>query len=55
MKGQCEVEERDLRYSTGNVRIDMDDFFFRIIEWEYMFTQKVKICTYGHTHSERQG
>ena len=46
------VEERDLRHATGNVRIHVGDFFFRILAvWEHNITQKV---IHGQTHSERQ-
>ena len=44
-KGQ-RVEERDLRHSTGNVRVR---WFFRIIAtWQRKLTQKVR-HTYLHT------
>ena len=45
------VEERNLRHSTGNVRIHTGDFFqnFRFLE-TYLYA---KYNT--HTHSDRQG
>ena len=51
MKSQG-VKESDLRYSTGNVRIHICDFFNRILAiWVHTFTQ----TEYTQTHSERQG
>ena len=36
-----EVEKRDLRYSTRNVRIGIGDFFLRILStWQHTFKQR---------------
>ena len=35
-----EVEERNLRHSTGNVRFHVGDFFIIFATWQHTFTQK---------------
>ena len=40
-----EVEERNLRHSTGNIRLHIGEFFRILTTCEYMFTQT------GYTHT----
>ena len=44
------VVERDLRHSTGNVRIQTIDFFRILVTRVHTFTKKAE-----HTHSDRDG
>ena len=45
-----EVEERDLRHSTGNVPFHIGDFFRILAAWEHTFCKFGD--TYTHTHTE---
>ena len=49
------VENRDLRHSTGNVRIYVIDFLRNLATWEHVYTKikdaRAHTRTHAHTHS----